>query len=59
MAPAMQEEYPEIAASTRLMKAFEEDKTLLQYQEGKDIRSFYVNKRCCLNNPKVQTHKRE
>ncbi|MFL5811384.1 MAG: ABC transporter permease, partial [Flavisolibacter sp.] len=41
MAPAMQQEYPEIAASTRLMKAFEEDKTLLQYQEGKDIRSFY------------------
>ena len=41
MAGAMQQEYPEIESTTRLMSAFEDDKTLLQYREGKDIKSFY------------------
>ena len=41
MGPAMQREFPEIEATTRLMKAFEDDKTLLQNLEGNDVRSFY------------------
>ena len=41
MAKALQQEYPEIESTTRLMRAFEDDKTLLQYRQGKDIRSFY------------------
>ena len=41
MAPAMQQEYPEVASWTRLMKAFEEDKTLLQHQDGNEVRSYY------------------
>jgi putative ABC transport system permease protein len=41
MVPAMQHEFPEIESNTRLLGAFQDDKTLLQYQEGKEIRSFY------------------
>ena len=41
MAKALQQEYPEIESTTRLMRAFEDDKTLLQYRQGKDIGSFY------------------
>jgi putative ABC transport system permease protein len=42
MAAAMQQEFPEIEKSTRLLKAFADDKTLLQYVPAKgDTRSFY------------------
>jgi putative ABC transport system permease protein len=41
MAKALQQEYPEIQSTARLMPAFEDDKTLLQYRQGKDLRSFY------------------
>ena len=41
MVPAMQQEFPEIESFTRLIRAFQDDKTLLQYQAGKDVRSFY------------------
>src|SRR6188768_4122849 len=41
MVPAMQQEFPEIESFTRLISAFQDDKTLLQYQAGKDVRSFY------------------
>jgi putative ABC transport system permease protein len=41
MAPALQQEFPEIESTTRLIDAFQDDKTLIQYQTGKDIRSFY------------------
>jgi putative ABC transport system permease protein len=41
MAKALQQEYPEIESTTRLMPAFEDDKTLLQYRRGKDLLSFY------------------
>ena len=41
MAKALQQEYPEIASTARLMPAFEDDKTLLQYRQGKDLLSFY------------------
>jgi putative ABC transport system permease protein len=42
MAAAMQREFPEIEKRARLMKLFDEDKTLLQYQADNDEpRSFY------------------
>src|SRR5215203_5189768 len=41
MAKAMQQEYPEIESTARLMPAFEDDKTLLQYRQGKEVSSFY------------------
>ncbi|MFL5772867.1 MAG: ABC transporter permease, partial [Flavisolibacter sp.] len=41
MAPVMQQEFPEIASTTRIMKAFQDDKTLIQHREGKEIKSFY------------------
>jgi putative ABC transport system permease protein len=41
MAAAMQQEYPEVESATRLMKLFQDDKTLFQYQKGKELRSFY------------------
>jgi putative ABC transport system permease protein len=44
MAPAMQQEFPEIESTTRIINAFQDDKTLLQYYSGKEIRSFYETK---------------
>ncbi len=45
MAAAMQKEYPEIAATARLMALFAEDKTLLQYRPANEApRSFYESK---------------
>src|SRR4051794_4953325 len=44
MVPVMQQEFPEIEGTTRLINAFEDDKTLLQYQQGKTISSFYETK---------------
>src|SRR3982751_1093866 len=41
MVPAMQQEFPEVESYTRLIDAFQDDKTLLQYQQGNDLRSFY------------------
>jgi putative ABC transport system permease protein len=42
MGPAMQQEFPEVVGNTRLIKAFQDDKTLLQYKEGQnELRSFY------------------
>lgn len=41
LAPTMQQEYPEIESFTRLIKAYEDDKTLFQYTDKKEIRSFY------------------
>ena len=44
MAPALQLEFPEIESTTRLIDAFQDDKTLLQYQSGNDIKSLYETK---------------
>lgn len=44
MAPAMQQEFPEVESITRLVNTFQDDKTLLQYKEGKDVKSFYETK---------------
>ncbi len=42
MAKAMQQEFPEIRKATRLIRAFSDDKTLLQYNvANKDKESFY------------------
>jgi putative ABC transport system permease protein len=42
MAKAMQMEFPEIEKTTRLLRAFADDKTLLQYKPSNgDLRSFY------------------
>jgi putative ABC transport system permease protein len=41
MGPAMQQEFPEIESATRLMKAFQDDKTLFQYAGKNGLRSFY------------------
>ncbi|MDB5229423.1 MAG: antimicrobial peptide transporter permease [Chitinophagaceae bacterium] len=42
MAPAMKQELPEIESYTRLIKAFQDDKTLFQYTSGKEaVKSFY------------------
>src|SRR5215218_10756228 len=42
MAAAMQQEFPEIEKTTRLLRAFADDKTLLQYTTpGGDKKSFY------------------
>ena len=42
MARAMQMEFPEIEKSTRLLRTFADDKTLLQYKPSSgDLRSFY------------------
>jgi putative ABC transport system permease protein len=40
LAAAMQQEFPEVERTVRLMKLFQEDKTLLQYDPGNDLRSF-------------------
>jgi putative ABC transport system permease protein len=44
MVPVMQQEFPEIERTTRLINAFEDDKTLLQHQQGKTVSSFYETK---------------
>src|SRR6476469_2542117 len=44
MAQALQLEFPEIESTTRLIDAFQDDKTLLQYQSGNDIKSLYETK---------------
>jgi len=44
MAPAMQLAFPEIESYTRMIDAFQDDKTLLQYKDGKDVKSFYETK---------------
>jgi len=44
MAKAMQQEYPEIEKTARLMKAFQDDKTLFRYTEGGQLKSFYEDK---------------
>jgi putative ABC transport system permease protein len=44
MVPTMQQEFPEIENTTRLLNAFQDDKTLLQYQSGNNTRSFYETK---------------
>src|SRR3954469_17418589 len=41
MAPTMKQEFPEIASTTRIMKTFQDDKTLFQYHNANDIKSFY------------------
>ena len=41
MAPAMQQEFGEVESTVRLMKLFQDDKTLLQYKAGNEMRSFY------------------
>lgn len=42
MAKTMQQEFPEIRKATRLIRAFSDDKTLLQYNlQNKEIKSFY------------------
>src|SRR5215213_3741273 len=41
MAPVMQQEFPEIAGTARIMKLFQDDKTLVQYKEGQTVKSFY------------------
>jgi putative ABC transport system permease protein len=41
LAAAMQQEYPEVKSTTRLMKLFQDDKTLIQYSDNKNLRSFY------------------
>src|SRR6478735_9833391 len=41
IAPLMQHDFPEIESTTRFTYLFEDDKTLLQYKVGNDIKSFY------------------
>jgi putative ABC transport system permease protein len=41
MAEAMGQEFPEIEKTTRLLKAFVDDKTLVQYSAADGIKSFY------------------
>ncbi|HYE53791.1 MAG TPA: ABC transporter permease [Chitinophagaceae bacterium] len=42
MAQTLQQEFPEIEATTKFMSTFAEDKTLLQYTDGKaGLKSFY------------------
>src|SRR3982751_1071988 len=44
MVPAMQQEFPEIESTTRLMNLFQDDKTLVQYLAGNTVKSFYETK---------------
>ena len=44
MAAAMKQEFPEISETTRMMALFAEDKTLLQYKDGGEQKSFYETK---------------
>ncbi|MDB5253107.1 MAG: antimicrobial peptide transporter permease [Flaviaesturariibacter sp.] len=43
MAPAMQQQFPEIEAVTRIIPS-QDDKTLLQYNTGHELRSFYEDR---------------
>ena len=42
--PTLQREYPEIESITRYLSLFVDDKTLLQYKEGNNTKSFYESK---------------
>lgn len=44
MAKAMQQEFPEIEKTARLLNAFQDDKTLLQYNQGNNSKAFYEDK---------------
>ena len=44
MAAAMKQEFPEISETARIMALFAEDKTLLQYKDGDEQKSFYETK---------------
>jgi putative ABC transport system permease protein len=41
MGPTMKQVYPEIESVTRILPAFQDDKTLLQYNTNNNVRSFY------------------
>lgn len=41
MAPTMNQDFPEVESHTRLMKLFQDDKTLIQYASGQEVQSFY------------------
>ena len=41
MGPTMKQVFPEIESATRILPAFQDDKTLLQYTAGNNVRSFY------------------
>ena len=40
----LQQEYPEVASSTRILNLFQDDKTLLQIEENGTVKSFYETK---------------
>src|SRR5215203_2815156 len=44
MGPTMKQVYPEVESVTRLLPAFQDDKTLLQYTVQNEVRSFYETK---------------
>ncbi len=44
MAAALQQDFPEIESTTRLMKLFQDDKTLLQFGREGNMQSFYEDK---------------
>ncbi|HYE54175.1 MAG TPA: FtsX-like permease family protein, partial [Chitinophagaceae bacterium] len=44
MAPIMKQEYPEIETYTRMIDAFLDDKTLIQYKQNDAVKSFYETK---------------
>jgi putative ABC transport system permease protein len=44
MVPVMQQEFPEVESTVRLLKLFQDDKTLFQFKEGSEVKSFYETK---------------
>lgn len=44
LGPAIQKEYPEVEMMTRLVPLFVDDKTLIQYNAGSQVKSFYETK---------------
>ena len=44
LGPTLQKEFPEVEASARLLNLFVDDKTLLQYDNAGEVRSFYETK---------------
>src|SRR5215218_8252565 len=44
LAPLLQQDFPEIESTVRLMSAFEDDKTLIQYNAKDGMKSFYETK---------------